>query len=61
MEAPPRHNDANGLREGLTERLGFGRTRPNFVLALFAHGMELAKGVSHRSQIPTPSEAGWIG
>lgn len=44
---PSRHDDAGALPEVRTERLGFRRIRAGFVLAPFAHGSDLAKGVSH--------------
>ena len=45
-----RHDDAGAVPEVRTEGLSFGRIRAGFVLATFAHGSELAKGVSHDSR-----------
>ena len=61
---PSRHDDADAAPEVRTERLSFGRIRAGFVLAPFAHGSDLAKGVSHDGrflfrQSPTPLEAEW--
>jgi hypothetical protein len=62
MEVFPRwHDDAGAAPEVRTKRLGFGRIRAGFVLASFTHGSDLAKGMSHDGQSPTPSEAGWTG
>jgi hypothetical protein len=42
-----RHDDAGALPEVRTERLGFVRILAGFVLTPFAHGSDLAKGMSH--------------
>jgi len=42
-----RYDDAGALPEVRTERFGFRRIRAGFVLAPFAHGSDLAKGMSH--------------
>jgi len=42
-----RHDYAGALPEVRTERFGFGRIRAGFVLAPFAPGSDLAKGMSH--------------
>ena len=49
---PSRHDDRGGLPEVRTERRGFGRIRAGriragFVLAAFADGSDLEKGMSH--------------
>lgn len=43
---PPRHIDTGAPPEVTTERWSFGSIGGGFVLALFAHCSDLAKGVS---------------